>query len=99
MRSGWTAGTATTSLESGPGTLLVESWGGWVLDPGLSWGRCSACSPRGPWERPREERMGRACSAPPKVPPLQVGECAGQRPGLRSLESEDQRGEGWQRPG
>lgn len=95
VRSGWTAGTATTSLDSGPGTLLVESPGAWVLDLGLSWGSSSAHGPRGPWERPREGRMGRACSEPPEVPPLQVGGGAGQRPGLRSLGSEDQRGEGW----
>lgn len=73
MRSGWTAGTATTSLDSGPGTLLIESPGACMLDPGLSWGRSSARGPRGPWERPREGRMGRACSEPPEVPPLQVG--------------------------
>lgn len=99
MRSGWTAGTAATSLDSGPGTRLVESPGAWVLDPGVSWGRSSARGPRGPWERPREGRMGRACSEPPTVPPLQEGEGTGQWPGLRSLGSEDQRGEGWQGTG
>ena len=44
--------------ESGPGTLHVGSPGVWVLDTGLSWGRCSTDRPRGPWgrgERPREE--------------------------------------------